>query len=95
MDIKEIIEKQVKSWQEENSAKRCVIIIATEDLSDNKTALNMGIIGKSFDLKMAIAKALNVDKRLPKLLEDGVKFALVEKILSDKNEKEEEVIYGN
>lgn len=90
MDIKEIIEKQVKSWQEENSAKRCVIIIATEDLSDNKTALAMGILGKSFDLKMAIAKAFNADERLPKLLGDGVKFALVEKILSDKNEKEEE-----
>jgi hypothetical protein len=90
MDIKEIIEKQVKSWQEENSAKRCVIIIATEDLSDNKTALAMGIMGKSFDLKMAIAKAFNADERLSMLLEDGIKFALVEKILSDKNEKEEE-----
>lgn len=90
MDIKEIIEKQVKSWQEENSAKRCVIIIATEDLSDNKTALAMGIMGKSFDLKMAIANAFNADERLPMLLEDGIKFALVEKILSDKNEKEEE-----
>jgi hypothetical protein len=90
MEINEIIEQQVKSWQEENSAKRCVIIIATEDLSDNKTALAIGIMGKSFDLKMAIAKALNADERLPKLLDDGVKFALVEKILSDKNKKEEE-----
>lgn len=90
MDIKEIIEKQVKSWQEENSAKPCVIIIATEDLSDNKTALAMGIMGKSFDLKMAIANAFNASERLPMLLEDGIKFALVEKILSDKNEKEEE-----
>lgn len=90
MDIKEIIEKQVKSWQEENSAKRCVIIIATEDLSDNNTALAMGIMGKNFDLKMAIANAFNASERLSKLLEDGVKFALVEKILSDKNEKEEE-----
>lgn len=90
MDIKEIIEKQVKSWQEENSAKRCVIIIATEDLSDNETALDIGIMGNSFDLKMAIAKALNADERLSKLLNDGVKFAIAEKILSDKNEKEEE-----
>ena len=90
MDIKEIIEKQVKSWQEENSAKRCVIIIATEDLSDNETALDIGIMGNSFDLKMAIAKALNADARLSKLLNDGVKFAIAEKILSDKNEKEEE-----
>ena len=90
MDIKEIIEKQVKSWQQENSAKRCVIIIATEDLSDNKTALAMGIMGKSFDLKIAIAKALNADERLPKLLDDGVKFALVESILSNNTKKEEE-----
>lgn len=90
MDIKEIIEKQVKSWQEENSAKRCVIIIATEDLSDNNTALAMGIMGKSFDLKIAIENAFNADERLPKLFEDGVRFAIVEKILSYKNEKEEE-----
>ena len=90
MDIKEIIEKQVKSWQQENSAKRCVIIIATEDLSDNKTALAMGIMGKSFDLKIAIAKALNADERLPKLLDDGVKVALVESILSNNTKKEEE-----
>jgi hypothetical protein len=90
MDIKEIIEKQIQTWYNEDTDKRCVIVIAAEDLSDNKTALAMGIIGKSFDLKMAIAKALNADERLPKLLDDGVKFALVEKILSDKNEKEEE-----
>lgn len=90
MDIKEIIEKQIQTWYNEDTDKRCVIVIAAEDLSDNKTALAMGIIGKSFDLKMAIAKALNADERLPKLLDDRVKFALVEKILSDKNEKEEE-----
>lgn len=90
MEIYEIIEKQVKSWQEENSAKRCVIIIATEDLSDNKTALTMGIMGKSFNLKKAIAKALNADEQLLKLLDDGLKFALVENTLRDKNEKEEE-----
>ena len=50
----------------------------------------MGIMGKAFNLKLAIAKALNTDEKLPKLLDDGVKFALVEKILSDKKEKEEE-----
>lgn len=90
MEINEIIEKQVKTWQEKDNEKRSVIVIATEDLADNKTALAMGIMGKAFNLKLAIAKALNTDEKLPKLLDDGVKFALVEKILSDKKEKEEE-----
>lgn len=90
MEINEIIEKQVKTWQEKDNEKRSVIVIATEDLADNKTALAMGIMGKAFNLKLAIAKALNADERLPKLLDDGVKFAFVERILSDNTKKEEE-----
>lgn len=89
MDIKEIIEKQVKTWQEKDTEKRSVIVIATEDLADNKTVLAKGIMGKAFNLKLAIAKALNADERLPKLLDDGVKFAFVERILSDNTKKEE------
>lgn len=50
----------------------------------------MGIMGKAFNLKIAIAKALNADERLPKLLDDGVKFAFVERILSTNTKKEEE-----
>lgn len=90
MEINEIIEKQVKTWQEKDNEKRSVIVIATEDLTDNKTALAMGIMGKAFNLKLAIAKALNADERLPKLLDDGVKLALVERILSGNTKKEEE-----
>lgn len=90
MEINEIIEKQVKTWQEKDNEKRSVIVIATEDLADNKTALAMGIMGKAFNLKLAIAKAMNADERLPKLLDDGVKLALVESILSGNTKKEEE-----
>nr|DAD63617.1 MAG TPA: hypothetical protein [Caudoviricetes sp.] len=90
MEINEIIEKQVKTWQEKDNEKRSVIVIATEDLADNKTALAMGIMGKAFNLKLAIAKALNADERLHKLLDDGVKLALVERILSGNTKKEEE-----
>ena len=90
MEINEIIEKQVKTWQEKDNEKRSVIVIATEDLADNKTALAMGIMGKAFNLKIAIAKALNADERLHKLLDDGVKFAFVERILSANTKKEEE-----
>lgn len=90
MEINEIIEKQVKTWQEKDNEKRSVIVIATEDLADNKTALAMGIMGKAFNLKLAIAKALNADERLPKLLDDGVKLALVERILSGNTKKVEE-----
>lgn len=90
MEINEIIEKQVKTWQEKDNEKRSVIVIATEDLTDNKTALAMGIMGKAFNLELAIAKALNADERLPKLLDDGVKLAFVERILSDNTKKEEE-----
>lgn len=90
MEINEIIEKQVKTWQEKDNEKRSVIVIATEDLADNKTALAMGIMGKAFNLELAIAKALNADERLPKLLDDGVKLAFVERILSDNTKKEEE-----
>jgi hypothetical protein len=90
MEINEIIEKQVKTWQEKDNEKRSVIVIATEDLTDNKTALAMGIMGKAFNLELAIAKALNADERLPKLLDDGVKLAFVERILSGNTKKEEE-----
>lgn len=90
MEINEIIEKQVKTWQEKDNEKRSVIVIATEDLTDNKTALAMGIMGKAFNLELAIAKALNADERLPKILDDGVKLAFVERILSDNTKKEEE-----
>lgn len=90
MEINEIIEKQVKTWQEKDNEKRSVIVIAIEDLADNKTALAMGIMGKAFNLKLAIAKALNANERLPKLLDDGAKLALVERILSGNTKKEEE-----
>lgn len=90
MEINEIIEKQVKTWQEKDNEKRSVIVIATEDLADNKTVLAMGIMGKAFNLKLAIAKALNANERLPKLLDDGVKLGLVERILSGNTKKEEE-----
>ena len=90
MEINEIIEKQVKTWQEKDNEKHSVIVIATEDLADNKTVLAMGIMGKAFNLKLAIAKALNANERLPKLLDDGVKLGLVERILSGNTKKEEE-----
>ena len=39
MEINEIIEKQVKTWQEKDNEKRSVIVIATEDLADGKATL--------------------------------------------------------
>ena len=46
MEINEIIEKQVKTWQEKDNEKRSVIVIATEDLADNKNSFINGYFGK-------------------------------------------------
>lgn len=90
MDIKEIIEKQIQTWYNEDTDKRCVIVIAAEDRGNNKTALSMSVMGKYGNLKMAVAQAVNSDEHFPKILDDAVKIALVEKIMSDIKGKEEE-----
>lgn len=90
MDIKEIIEKQIQTWYNEDTDKRCVIVIAAEDRDNNKTALSMSVMGKSGNLKVAVAQAVNSDEHFPKILDDAVKIALVEKIMRDIKKTEEE-----
>lgn len=89
MDIKEIIEKQVQDWYNGNTDKRCVIVIAAE-AQENKTVLSTSILGKALNIKVAVAQAINSNEYLPKILDDAVKIALVEKIMRDIKKTEEE-----
>ena len=90
MEINEIIEKQVKTWQEKDNEKRSVIVIATEDLADNKTALSTAILGKAVNIKEAVAQAINSNEHLPKILNEAVKLALIDNLLNGTKGEEDE-----
>ena len=89
MDIKEIIEKQVKDWYNGNTDKRCVIVIAAENQGD-KTDFLTAIFGKGLNIKEAVAQAINSNEYLPKILDEAVKLALVANLLNGTKGEEED-----
>ena len=89
MEINEIIEKQVKTWQEKDNEKRSVIVIAAED-QENKTVLSTAILGKAVNIKEAVAQAINSNEHLPKILDEAAKLALVVNLLNGTKGEEED-----
>lgn len=89
MEINEIIEKQVKTWQEKDNEKRSVIVIAAED-QENKTVLSTAILGKALNIKAAVAQVINSNEHLSKILDEAAKLALVMNLLNGTKGEEED-----
>lgn len=88
VDVKQILEKQIQPWYEDNTDKRCALVIAAEEQGSNISAHVMCMMGRIGNIKLAVVQAMKKDEDLPKILESAMKHAFIENLI--KTIKEEE-----
>lgn len=80
MEIKEIIEKSLCSWVEEDKKNRSFLIITNDKDDENTISTSVGIQGSGKNVLTSIASVINEKTDVKNIIFEAIKLAAVFKV---------------
>lgn len=77
MEIKEIVEKNLCSWVEEDKENRSIVIIAMDKDGESDISILSGIHGSGKNVLASIAKVINKNQDIRNIIFEAIKLAAV------------------